>query len=138
MSTYLRNPTVGRSRYPTIWTTVYLKNNKRILFYQNVGKTGELSKGGRSVGVANSVKRRAEHHLANRYGFDRETASRIVASRVGPCEICGRISKRMVDHDHATGKIRGLLCARCNTGLPLLEDEKLKDACQRYLLQHGD
>ena len=37
----------------------------------------------------------------------------------GRCAICGRhqseLSRKFaVDHDHKTGKIRGLLCARCN------------------------
>lgn len=27
-----------------------------------------------------------------------------------------------IDHDHKTGKIRGLLCTRCNTAIGLLND----------------
>lgn len=35
----------------------------------------------------------------------------------GNCEICGIMCKRVLDHDHSSGKIRGLLCGNCNWGL---------------------
>jgi len=45
------------------------------------------------------------------------------------CEICGRaepgnrFTRLSIDHDHATGKFRGLLCHRCNKAIGLFGDD---------------
>ena len=54
----------------------------------------------------------------------------------GKCAICGKKlpdgKYLAVDHDWKTGKVRGLLCSKCNTSLGLLEDntERLEKAKQ--------
>jgi len=40
------------------------------------------------------------------------------------CGICNRSEKLVLDHDHDTGEIRGVLCATCNSGIGLLRDSK--------------
>lgn len=59
----------------------------------------------------------------------------------GPCEICGTgtngIERRMcIDHDHATGRFRGVLCHNCNMALGQFGDseERLKQAID-YLVR---
>lgn len=38
------------------------------------------------------------------------------------CEVCGSISNLCIDHDHTTGKFRGVLCQSCNLALGHLHD----------------
>ena len=43
-----------------------------------------------------------------------------------------------VDHNHRTGKVRGLLCAKCNWAIGLLgEDTELAERAIGYLLKNG-
>lgn len=56
-------------------------------------------------------------------------------SHSGLCDICGRVEKPLhVDHCHATGAFRGLLCHKCNSALGLMRDDPvLLETAARYL-----
>ncbi|TDE26438.1 endonuclease domain-containing protein [Actinomadura sp. 6K520] len=41
----------------------------------------------------------------------------------GLCQICMRETELVMDHDHKTGRLRGLICGPCNSGLGLLGDQ---------------
>ena len=60
-----------------------------------------------------------------RYGISYEKYKIMVEDQGGRCKICGRITEKRlaVDHKHSDGKIRGLLCTYCNTGLGLFYDD---------------
>lgn len=50
------------------------------------------------------------------------------------CFICGATRRLLIDHDHTTGFIRGILCYRCNGGLPHhWEDKVWKARAIKYL-----
>lgn len=55
------------------------------------------------------------------------------------CEVCGSTQDRLcIDHDHKTGKVRGVLCIKCNAALGMLRDnpiyiDKLKEYLTRSL-----
>lgn len=57
------------------------------------------------------------------------------------CAICGTPREALelvIDHNHKTGKVRGLLCVSCNTGIGHLKDSPdVLDAAIAYLEEHG-
>ncbi len=58
----------------------------------------------------------------------------MLAEQSGTCAICNEPPKKnrlAVDHNHLTGRVRGLLCIRCNITLGNLE--KRKDSYLNYL-----
>jgi hypothetical protein len=74
--------------------------------------------------------------LIRKYGITLETYVLLFEKQKGRCAICGRSQKDFkrrlaVDHDHETGKIRGLLCVGCNNLVG--HYEKLKDEVDYYL-----
>ncbi len=56
------------------------------------------------------------------------------------CEICKidfNENNLFIDHDHITGKVRGLLCNKCNTGLGQFDDnDNLVEIALKYLRQY--
>lgn len=59
-------------------------------------------------------------------------------SQDGKCAICDTSEKLDVDHDHATGKVRALLCQAHNKGLGLFTDSPdLLERAASYLRAHG-
>ena len=63
-----------------------------------------------------------------------EDTERLFKNQKGVCAVCGEVLtlKYHIDHDHLTGKIRGLLCRGCNLGLGFFQDSvpKLMAAIQ--------
>jgi hypothetical protein len=59
--------------------------------------------------------------VAKKLGVSRKFLDRLVAASGGKCEICGE-NARSIDHEHARGHVRGVLCKKCNTALGLMRD----------------
>lgn len=83
----------------------------------------------------NSTREMQRHHsLVKKYGITLEEFWIMWNAYRGQCSICGILMKVpenrqgqsldvvAVDHDHTTGKVRGLLCNACNKGLGLFKD----------------
>ena len=78
-------------------------------------------------------------NLRTYYGINVETFDNMVTQQKGCCAACEKPTENLVvDHDHATGKVRGLLCHNCNIALGHFGDDtnRLQLAID-YLLKHG-
>lgn len=87
----------------------------------------------------------ARKHKYDRYGITNEQYGEMLSAQNGTCKICKKpetlrdrrgIRSLAVDHDHCTGMVRGLLCARCNRGVGSFRDEPtLLESAALYLRQ---
>lgn len=88
-------------------------------------------------------KEHRDYGIEKRYGLKPGEFESRLASQGGACAICrttdftGRLKTPHVDHDHGTGKVRGILCGRCNVALGMADDsiEKLLSMIE-YLRKH--
>lgn len=87
----------------------------------------------------------SDRHLHYTYGITGETYAGMVLEQGNLCAACGtpasetQRKKLFVDHCHTTGKIRGLLCQKCNTALGMVEDDVTRLAALiSYLLQSSN
>lgn len=69
------------------------------------------------------------------YGLSLQEFKALLARQESACAICKTSGRFLhVDHCHATGKVRGFLCNRCNIGLGYYDDDPdLMEAATAYL-----
>ena len=83
--------------------------------------------------------RHRNNFLKRTFGITVDEYREMIAKRNGLCDICkspepGGKGNFHLDHDHTTGEIRGILCAKCNLGIGSLQDSiEILEAAANYL-----
>lgn len=92
---------------------------------------------------------RRVYRMRTKYGIEPDAYAKLYAEQGERCAICrdpiadllsddgNHTHKTAVDHDHATGKVRGLLCGPCNCALGYMRDDPDRmEAAAMYLRTH--
>lgn len=84
------------------------------------------------------VQRRAE--LKRLYSITLEDYVKLFSKQNGVCAICFEECKTRkslsVDHNHVTGKVRGLLCNRCNRAIGMFNDDPaILERAKKYIIK---
>ena len=71
-----------------------------------------------------------KYKIQSKYGITVEQYNQMFQDQLGCCAICkihqSELKRKLnVDHDHITGRVRGLLCTQCNRGIGLLKDSSV-------------
>lgn len=103
--------------------------------------TADSDGSGKKRRVRNETKeRKREMNLASRYGLTPQQVEQMKLDQNSSCAICGAPlteKNQRIDHDHVTGKVRGLLCHECNIKLPAIEDTGFVMLAWAYLDENG-
>ena len=102
------------------------------LFYKN--KSGAFGRSGQCRDCTNErlkknycPQKAFAKALKGKYNMTINDYDQLLFNQGGFCAICkgletGHLGRFVVDHDHMTGKVRGLLCWSCNVGIGHLKD----------------
>ena len=91
----------------------------------------------------NNPKKIKEYSSRDRFrnhGLSHEDWQKMWNNQDGKCAICGKSfscpKDGYIDHNHETGKVRGLLCRNCNLGIGFLKDDpEITRKATKYLFE---
>lgn len=142
---YRENPEL----YRQYWKEWAIKNPNKVKESQRKSNAKNKEKrieSSRQWKIKNKLRvsiRQKNYNLIRLYGLSLEKYELMFEHQSGLCLLCGLPNKGspklVVDHCHKTGKVRGLLCTKCNTGIGFFDEDipKLEKAIS-YLKKHVD
>ena len=99
--------------------------------------------------VSRTPKKRLEQHLKYKYALTINELNEALEKQNGGCAICEEVLPDLlvynnrrrgyaIDHNHETGKFRGILCLKCNSMLGMARDSQiLLEKASAYLKERG-
>lgn len=113
---FARPAVIARAKIRNAKYRARRKDYKKTLAGKRAERKYKTSTRGKAVAMFNRIK--------NRYGLSIEGFESLIAIQKGVCAICGAEpnGRLHIDHCHTTGKVRGLLCVKCNLAIGLMND----------------
>lgn len=127
-----RRRAANREAYLAYSHSYYLKNKEHILQMQKDRRV--------SLGLVLNQRQRW-YSIKHKHGITEAQFNAMLEAQGGKCALCptehgttGKGGKLHIDHDHQTGKVRGLLCMFCNHAIERLDNhDGWADRAQSYL-----
>lgn len=107
----------------------------------NPERTKENRKRNYELNKEKNIEYSTWYNRKRKLGITKEEYTNLLKLQEEVCAICGKQDSKSLacDHNHTTGKIRGLLCSNCNRGLGYLQDSSiLLTRAISYLEKHND
>jgi hypothetical protein len=111
---------------------------ERVLKWQRENRDAYLAKQREYKESGRKAISDRKSHLKRKYGLTLEEFDALLAAQGGGCAICGKPDPDNVDHDHITGRVRGILCWNCNVGVGQFEDSEDRLAAALTYLGRDD
>lgn len=110
-------------------------------YYHNNPEYKKKTQGYSKKWVKNNPDQRKVYTRNSRiraYGISPERYREMLEEQGNRCAICRGENKRLmaIDHDHKTGKVRGLLCDSCNLSLGHIEIDGFLEKALKYIAQY--
>lgn len=119
-----------REKNPEYTREYYLSHREQM--QENMKRYAASEKGQRTI---------RSNHLKAKYGITIEMYDKMRNDQDGKCAICADNHPGytlMVDHNHTTNAVRGLLCRWCNTALGMLKEKAASmEAAILYIKRHS-
>lgn len=106
----------------------YQKNRKKVLAHVKTyqKRNPETYRARQRRHYASNKEYYALRYRSRVYNLSPEQLTEMQIRAGGKCSICGKYvgSKLVIDHDHMTGKVRGMICTACNFALGWVGDNQ--------------
>ena len=118
------------SRTPLYRRRYYLANKDRVLakarlqYERHRLKRIEYAKQYRINNPERVRVNKRNWEIKKRYGLSPEQVDALRSAQNNSCAICRRVVTLVIDHDHSTGQVRGLICNVCNGFLGAIGDRR--------------
>lgn len=116
----------------------YLANRERLLAQNKKWRTENSERDkARKAKYNRDYPERVKAANLRKYSLSLDEFLRLKAEQGDACAICRRVVGLQVDHDHDTGRVRALLCPKCNNALGKLERTVLPIGLEIFLAYLG-
>jgi hypothetical protein len=136
-----------------VYKTSEVKRQRSLEYYHTVKndlgwktKRSEREKARYVKDMLDPLKREAKRNSVRRsrykyiYGVTYDQKAQMYEKQSMLCQMCSKFlpsfSQAFLDHNHITGKVRGLLCAKCNTALGYIENKEIIKNAKKYLKKY--